>query len=258
MVELIKITVKEFLRMKILYIWIIVGILLIVFSYILESLTINQWNKVIVDFSLSMIELFSLILTLFLWAYMLYNEFTKKTILLILSKLEKKYYFVLAKFFAFAFILFLMYFIFSIAFVVSLYFHNLDFHFYYLQAIFLSYLKILVILAFIIFFSTFVSPFLSLIAALFIYFVSHASPFMYYFSKFAKEENTSEITKKLLEFTYYVLPNFQDLSMKEYFLSPYLGNYTDFHFLISVLVWAFAYIFILLFFASFIFNKKEF
>jgi len=243
--------------MKILYIWVVIWILLIVFSYVLDSLTINQWNKVIVDFSLSMIELFSLILTLFLWAYMLYNEFTKKTILLILSKIEKKYYFILAKFLGFAFILFIMYFIFSIAFFVSLYFHNIDLHLYYFQAIILSYFKILVILSFIIFFSTFVSPFLSLIASLFIYFVSHSTAFMYFFSTTPMSKNMWWFAKKILEVVYYILPNFQDLSMKEYFLSPYLWNYTNIHFLLSLFFWSIVYIFILLFLASFIFNKKE-
>jgi len=258
MLEIAKITIKEFFRMKILYAGLVVWILLILFSYILDSLTINQWSKVIVDFSLSMIELFSLILTLFLWAYMLYNEFTKKTILLILSKLEKKYHFILGKFLWFAFILLLVYVIFTIWFIVSLFLHNLDFHFYYIQAIVLSYFKILVVLAFIVFFSTFVSPFLSLIASLFVYFVAHSTSFMYFFANSSMSKSMPEFTRKLIEATYYILPNFQDLSMKEYFLSPYLGNYSNFHFLISLWAWTLVYIFILLFFASFIFNKKEF
>jgi len=244
--------------MKIVYIWLIVWILLIIFSYVMETLTINQWNKVVVDFSLSMIELFSLILTLFLWAYMLYNEFTKKTILLILSKIEKKYYFILWKFIWFAFILLLIYFIFTIWFIISLFLHHLDFHFYYIQAIFLSYIKILVVLAFVIFFSTFVSPFLALISSLFIYLVAHASSFVYFTTKIWVNTKMSVWFKKIVEIIYYILPNFQDLSMKEYFLSPYLGNYTNFHFLLSTFVWSFAYIFILLVFASILFNKKEF
>jgi len=244
--------------MKILYIGLVVWLLLIFSSYILASLTINQWDKVIVDFSLSMIEIFSLILTLFLWAYMLYNEFTKKTILLILSKLEKRYYFILAKFFGFAFILFLIYIFFTIAFFISLYLHHLAFHFYYIEAILLSYLKLLVVLAFVIFFSTFVSPFLALVSALFFYVISHSTSFMYFFANSRMWENMSIFTKKIITFIYYVLPNFQDLSMKEYIISPYLGNYTNMHFLLSVFAGAVLYIFLLLFFASVIFNKKEF
>jgi len=258
MFEIAKSTIKEFFRMKILYVWLVVGVLLILFSYVLQTLTINQWNKVIVDFSLSMIEIFSLILTLFLWAYMLYNEFTKKTILLILSKLEKKYQFILAKFLWFSFILFLIYLFFTIAFITSLFLHNLDFHFYYIQAILLSYLKILVVLAFVIFFSTFVSPFLALISSLILYFISHSTAFMMFFADSKMGETMPVFNKIIIKIVYYILPNFQDLSMKEYLISPYLWNYSNFHFLLSLWFGAIAYIFILLFFASLIFNKKEF
>ncbi len=256
--EIAKNTIKEFLRLKIVYIGIVVGIILIFSSYLLQTLTVNNENRVIIDFSLTMIELFGLLMTLFLWSYLLFNEFSKKTVLLILSRIEKKWHFILWKFFGFALIVLLVYVILSIGFVLALYFHWIKFEFYYLEAIFLSYLKILVVLAFVMFFSTFVNPFLALIASLLLYLISHSTAFMLFFSTFDKEKSISPIMTEFIKVAYYTLPNFQDLSMKEYFLSPYLSNYSNSHFLLSTVFGAILYIIILLWASCVIFERKEF
>jgi len=256
--EITKNTVKEFLRLKIIYIGIVVWIILIFSSYLLQTLTVNNENRVIIDFSLTMIELFGLLMTLFLWSYLLFNEFSKKTVLLILSRIEKKWHFIVWKFIGFSFILFLVYLILSIWFILALCFHWLDFKIYYLESIFLSYIKILIVLAFVIFFSTFVNPFLALISSLFLYIVSHSTAFMLFFSQMDKEKSISPIIQKVIKITYYVLPNFQDLSMKEYFLSPYLSNYTNFHFMLSTIFGWLFYIMILLWLSCLIFERKEF
>lgn len=258
MKEIIKNTILEFIRLKIVYIWIIVAFILIFWSYLLDWLTINQWNKAILDFSFSVVEIFSLITTLFLWAYLLYNEFSKKTVLLIISKIQNKSLFIISKFIWFAIIILCVYIILSLWLIFSLYLHEISIEYYYIQALFLSYLKILVVLSFLIFFSTFVSPFLALLSSLFIYMVSHATSFMIFFTKLDTQNLLNPILKWIIKIIYYVLPNFQDLSMKEYFLSPYLWNYTETHFVVSVIWWALVYIFLMLVMSSVIFNKKEF
>ena len=141
---------------------------------------------------------------------------------------------------------------------MALYFHHIPFHFYYIQAIILSYLKIIIVLAFVIFFSTFVNPFLALLAALILYFVSHATSFMLFFVQTDKEKSVPVFVQAIIKGTYYILPNFQDLSMKEYFLSPYLKNYTNYHFMLSVVFGSLFYIILLLFLSCIIFERKEF
>ena len=258
MFEIAKNTIKEFLRLKIVYIWIITGIILIFSSYLLQTLTVNNGNRVIIDFSLSMIELFWLLMTLFLWSYLLFNEFSKKTVLLILSRIKNKWEFIVGKFIGFSLIILLVYFILSVAFWLALYFHHMTFHFYYVEAIILSYLKILIVLAFVMFFSTFVNPFLALLSALVLYLVSHSTAFMLFFVETDKEKSVPPLVQEIIRWTYYVLPNFQDLSMKEYFLSPYLKNYSNYHFMLSVVFGSLFYILVLLFLSCLIFEKKEF
>ena len=258
MLDIVKNTIREFFRLKIIYIWLLVWVVLIFSSYLLNTLTINQWNKAIIDFSLTVIEVFALILTLFLGSYLLYNEFNKKTVLLVLSRIKNKYKFIIWKYIWFSIILLFLYMILWFWFYLALLFHHISFEWFYVQAMFLSYMKILVVLAFVIFFSTFVSPFLALLSSLFIYFVSHMTAFMLFFSQIDKEKTITPFMKFLLEWIYYILPNFQDLSMKEYFLSPLLWTYTTVHFMLSVIWWSLLYIFILLVLSSFIFDKKEF
>ena len=256
-------TLKEFLRMKIIYVIIFFAVLLLFFSLLLAELSINQ-EVVVVNFSLSVIEIFWLITTLFLASYLIYNEINKKTILLVLSKISSKSDFVIWKFVGFSMLLFIMYVILSFGFWIALLVMNkfimeVDIRLAYFAAILFSYIKMLVIVAFIIFFSTFVSPFLSLVLSLMIYIISHSTSFMFFYPVYVKK-NIPEwsIWYYFLKTVYYVFPNFQDFSLKEYLFSPHLGMYTNFHFLLTVIWWWITYIIILLIFATTLFNKKEF
>jgi len=251
-------TIKEFIRNKILYTIVFISIWLIFLSLILSSLALSESNKIVIDFSLSIIEIFWLLTTLFLWSYLLYNEISKHTVLLVLSKNPSRKDFILWKYFGFAFVLILLYIIFTLAFLVVLWIHWIAFDVNYLFAIFLSYIKILVVLGFIIFFATFVSPFVNLLVTLCVYIISHSFSFVkFYVIDLKKVDINNDFFAMLINIMYYVFPNFQDLSMKEYLLSPNIWEYTLNHILLSTFGNLF-YIAILLFFAIMIFNKKEF
>lgn len=250
-------TFKEFLRNKILYIILVSSLILILFSIVLSTLSLREQERIIVDFSLTVIELFWFISTIFLGSYLLYSELTKNTILLILSKSPSRSKFIIWKFIWFSFVLMLIYLFMTASFFLVTLFHSIDFNVYYLIAILLSFIKILVILSLIIFFSTFISPFITLLVSICIYIISHTTPFInFYLSQ----------TWKVVEWTfqyyivkgiYYIFPNFQDLSMKEFLLSPYLWAHTPLHLASSVFA-NLLYIAIVLYFAILIFNKKEF
>jgi hypothetical protein len=112
-------------------------------------------------------------------------------------------------------------------------------------------------LAIIIFFSTFVSPFIVLLVSIGIYIISHSLSFVKYYLIAAKKMSVDSVGYKIISFFYYVFPNFQDLSLKEYLLSPYLGDYNLQHIILSSLS-SLGYIVILLVFAILIFNYREF
>ncbi len=250
-------TIREFIRNKILYIIILVAILLILFSLVLSTLALSEEQKIILDFSLTVIELFWLLTTLFLGSYLLYSEISKNTILMILSKAPNRWKFLLWKFFGFMFILLLVYICLSIAFWLVVFLHWIWFEVSYFQAIFLSFIKILVVLAFILFFSTFASPFVSLLVSMWIYIISHSLSFVKFYLIETERVLEGSLSYFLINVFYYVFPNFHDLSMKEYLISPHLDNYTLLHIIFTTWVHL-IYIAIILIFAVLIFRKRQF
>ncbi len=247
-------TVKEFMRNKILYIILGLSMWIIFLSLLLSSLALSEWEKIIIDFSLWSMELFGLITTLFLWSYLIYNEIVKNTILLILSKNPSRKNFILWKFFWFAIIIALLYFVLTLAFIIVLFMHWINFEMIYIYAIILSYIKIIVVLWIILFFSTFISPFLTLLVTLSIYFISHTLPFVKFYAILVKKISFGSY---FINWLYYLFPNFHDLSMKDFLLSPNLWA----HSIYQIWWWIITnilYLIILLYLAIIIFNKREF
>lgn len=250
-------TVKEFIRNKIVYLIWFLAIWMIFLSLILSVLALSEGNKIIIDFSLMTIEAFWLISTLFLGSYLIYNEITKNTILLILSKNPSRRDFILWKFFWFAIIIAILFIILTIAFFIALLIHNIPFDMNFIWAIILSYIKILIVLGLIIFFSTFISPFLTFFITFAIYIISHTLVFVKFYTTVSKKVAVTGTLSHVITFFYWLFPNFHDLSMKEYLYSPNLWWYTMEHIWISLL-WNIIYLIILLYLAIIIFNKREF
>ncbi len=249
------VSIKEFIRNKILLGIIFMAVAIIFGSVVISSLALSEWEKIIVDFSFSAMEFFALITTLFLWSYLIWNELNKNTILLILSKNPSREDFIIGKFFGFSALLLTELIVMFLAFLVVALLYNIPLNIYYLVGVYFIFLKMEVILAFVLFFSTFVSPFIALFGAIWIYFVSHSTSFIkffvYEFNKWWALERG--ITSAL----YYIFPNFQALSLKEYFLSPYLNNYNWIRVWMSSLE-AMFFILVLLIWAIWIFNQREF
>lgn len=249
-------TIKEFLRNKILYVILAAWIGLVFFTLILSSLALSETSKVVLDFAFSTIEIFGLITTLFLGSSLIYNEISKNTILLLLSKNPSRTTFILGKFFGFSAILLLLYFILWIAFLWVIWMHWLAFDPVYFIVLLFSYLKILIVLSLLLLFSTFMSPFISLLISLAVYLLAHTIVFVKFYIQYLWKASFG-IGDYLISFFYFVIPNFHDLSLKEFLLSPQLGMYSSFHVLITIGS-SFLYLFIILTLASRIFNKREF
>ena len=101
-------TFKEIIRNKFLYLIIFFAFVFIILSLALGKLTIWDDQKVIVDFGLAMIEIFSFISVLFVGSQLLFKEVDGKTIFLILSKPIHRYEFIIWKFLWFSLVIFLV------------------------------------------------------------------------------------------------------------------------------------------------------
>lgn len=244
-------TFKELTRNKILYLILFFGIILIVFSLALASLSLGQTEKIIVDFWLASLEVFGFISVIFIWSQILFREIEWKTIYLILSKPISRYEFILGKFMGFASILFFVIFFQAVIFFGLAFYSQVAFNMLLVYSIVFIYLKLLVLFSIILFLSSFVSSILSIILTILVYIISHSITSIIDMAS-AKNNEIMAIIWKVL---YVVFPNFEALNIKNVVLS------TDkiwFEYLVWNTAYALIYLAFILFFTIIIFNKKTF
>jgi Cu-processing system permease protein len=244
-------TFKEFSRNKILYLIVFFGILLILFSLVLASLSLWQTEKIIIDFGISMIEILWIICVIFVWWQILFKEIEWKTIYLILTKPVSRSYFILGKFFWFAMILALIVILETIILIWLFIYSQISISFLIFFSIIFIYFKLLILFAIILFLSTFISSILSIILTLFIFIISHSITEIIDIAI----RNNNQILIYLWNILYVIFPNFEALNIKSNILS--YGNISNLY-LLGNSLYAILYLCIMLFLTIIIFNKKTF
>jgi ABC-type transport system involved in multi-copper enzyme maturation permease subunit len=201
-------TFRELARNKMLYLILFFGILLIIFSLALAALSLGQTDKIVSDFGLAMIEVFGLLSVIFIGSQLLFREIEGKTIYLILSKPIARYEFILGKFFGFALILACIILFQSVLFAGVVWYAGTPWTYLFIIAIVFTYLKLMVLFAVILFFSTFVSSLLSILLTLGVYVISHAiSPML---DNAIRGGNV--VFLRFSQFLYLLFPNFEGLN----------------------------------------------
>lgn len=245
-------TYKEAIRDKVLYIILLFSVFMIGASLILSSLSLGQDSKVIVDLGLASINIFGVLITLFVGTNLLSKEIEKKTIYLLLTKPLRKSGFILGKHIGLSLTLFVIISLMTLCFYGLLYFTTGETPTIYIQAIFLTYIELILLIAVAIFFSTIASPVMSSIYTLAIYIIGHFSRDLLNFGEISKNPVLMSITKII----YYVLPDLEKLNIKN--LVTYNAQHLNSEILTSGLVYGLLYTSILIILAVFSFEFKEF
>lgn len=244
-------TFRELARNKILYMIVFFGVVLIGFSLVLASLSLGQTEKIATDFGLAMIEIFGIISVIFIGSQLLFREIEGKTIYLILSKPVARGDFILGKFLGFSAILFFIVLIQAlISAGVSLVAHT-PLSLLLAVSIGFIYLKLLLIFAIILFFSTFISPLLSILLVMGVYIISHSITTM---TDMAVRSG-NQILLYLSKFLMIIFPNFEALNIKSLIGTPL--SFAPSFFVINTLH-ALLYLTLILTFTVLIFNRKTF
>ena len=244
-------TFREIVRNKFLYLIIFFAFAFIIFSLALGSLTIGEDNKIIVDFGLAMIEVFGLIWVLFVWSQLLFKEVEGKTIFLILSKPIKRYEFVLGKFAGFSLTIWLIILLQSILFLLVLFLKDIEITHLILFSLLFTFFKLEILLALVLFFSSFMSNMLTILVSLWVYVLGHW--FSLLIQMFERLENTVLLTgTKLFQLLF---PPLEALNIKDV-----IGSFQNFHinYFLFNSFYSIVYLIIILFFTVLIFNKKSF
>ncbi len=244
-------TFRELARNKILYMIVFFGIALIGFSLVLANLSLGQSDKIVADFGLAMVEIFGIISVIFIGSQLLFREIEGKTVYLILSKPVKRRDFILGKFLGFSAILLLIILIQSVISTIVFLVAKTPLSFLLFASIGFIYLKLLLLFAIILFFSTFISPLLSILLVMGVYIISHSITTMTDMALRSGNNILYYFSKVLLV----IFPNFEALNIKSLIGSPI--TIAPSFFAINI-VHAFLYLAVILTFTVLIFNRKTF
>lgn len=155
-------TFREAIRNKILYILLIFAIILILSSLILGELTIGQHDRVIKDIGLGTINIFSIIIAVFIGITLIYNEVDKKTIYTVISKPIKRWEYIVGKYLGLLGTIYVIITLMALVFFLLIALTpRVSFSMYLLLPIFYNYLELSIITAMAVMFSSFSTPMLS-------------------------------------------------------------------------------------------------
>lgn len=250
-------TIVEYMRKKMLYSILGLGAVLMLGTVIAGGLALNEHARVIRDFSLWLIEIFGIALVAFFASNVLHQETNNNTIFLLLSKNIHRKNIILGKFRGFSGIILLYSIIMWLLYFWIAALYHVPLSTMHLMALGGIIIKLEVLLALGLFFSSFVSPFIALLTPIAIYFLAHTLGFVVYYTTVLKKDSMSPLLWLMAKIRYYVLPNFTSLSVSQFFDTPFIlhsmGQAFGFAGLFHI-----GYIAIILFFTVQIYRKKSF
>ncbi|MCB0317716.1 MAG: ABC transporter permease subunit [Bdellovibrionales bacterium] len=246
-------TYRQSIRSKILYTLFIFAIILVLISALFGSVTIGEQSKVIKDFGLFSISLFTVAYIVIAGSALLHKELSKKTIDSILSKAVYRWEFLIGKYFGMLLIVCIMILLMGLGlFGFSLLFdgaHNL----LLFQAYYYQFLELLIICAAAIFFSSIVvTPLLSGLFTLGIFIAGRSITYLLYFVQTGDLKGFAANFLKTLNF---ILPNLNKLNINNEIVYGYSMNME--HMIWSSL-YAISYSLVLLSLAMLFFSRREF
>ena len=203
-------TFREAIRDKVLYSLIFFAVLMVGLSVILDNLTIGEPTKIIKDFGLASIEIFGVLIAIFVGIGLVYKEMERKTIYNILSKPIHRYQFILGKYLGLVLTLMVEVLTMSVALFSILYFYEGRITFALIPAIGMIFLALMIITAFALLFSSFSTPILSGLFTLSFYIIGHLTPDLLELGKKADSLSLKYFTEAL----YYIIPNFEYFNIK--------------------------------------------
>ena len=256
-------TFLETRRDKILYSFFVFAIIMILSSLVFSTLSAEQYPKIVKDFGLTAISLFSILISIFLGTGLVYKEIEKKTVYNIFSKPIERYQFLTGKYLGIAITILVIMLLMSLIFlgiVLLIQLPNKSFIEYYygglyfnelFAALYFEYLECLVVIGIAILFSCFTSPVLALLFTFLIFAIGRFSSDIKLFAK----EIDNNIVSKISDVLYYTIPNLEKFNIRSE--AVYGGN-ISLELILNTTAYALIFSLILLLLSIVVFQRKEF
>jgi ABC-type transport system involved in multi-copper enzyme maturation permease subunit len=244
-------TFRETVREKVLYNLLFFALLMIGSSILLSTLTIGEQSKIIMDIGLAGINIFGVLIAIFVGIGLVSKEIEKKTIYTIISKPIYRYQFLLGKYLGLLITLFV-----NTSIMVTGFFGVLLLMTYNItpdmvKAILLIFVELMVVTAVALMFSTFTTSLLSAIFTISIYIIGHLLGDLKVFA--AKLGNP--VIVFLLDALYYILPNLENFNIK----GEVVHNIAlDPSLIVMSVLYGLLYISMILFSSVIIFQRRDF
>jgi len=243
-------TLKLEVRDKIWIALLAFGLGYIAIMLFLSDLVLKELSMVRA-FALLGIYFFNAVIALFLGTTSFYRDVERKTVYFILSKPVSRAQFLLGKFFGLCLVIFLTSVALAVAYLAVVALAGGGFDVMGLLAILMQFLEMTIFLAFAIFVSTFSSSLLSIVYTSAVFFLGHVV------SSLVDDAQKIGITGARYVFVnvlYYVFPNLEKFNIRDFAVHNVAAPWASFGF---ALAYTAAYIILLLFAATWIFEKKE-
>ena len=203
-------TFKENIRDKILYNLVFFGLLMIGSATLLSTLSMGEQAKIIKDLGLAGINLFGVLIAIFVGIGLVSKEIEKRTIYTIIAKPVPRYQFLLGRYFGLTITLLVNTAIMVAGYALILLVAGIGFDAGLSKAIAMIVIELLVVVAVAVMFSTFTTTTLSATFSMAVYVIGHMTADLRLLGAKLKDETTTAI----LDGLYYLLPNLEYFNVK--------------------------------------------
>jgi ABC-type transport system involved in multi-copper enzyme maturation permease subunit len=243
-------TFKEVLRDKVFYNLFVFALLMIGSALLLGTLTIGEQSKIIKDIGLASIDLFGVLIAIFVGVGLISKELEKRTIYTIIAKPVHRYQFLLGRFAGLVFTMWVNTAVMLVAFCVILVVGGTSPDSGLMKAVGLMTVAQLIVLSVAMLFSTFTTPTLSGIFTLALYVIGELTPDLKTLS-----EKLSGVSRGLLSGSYYLLPNLALFNVKGEAVHgvPITAGY-----MLTAIGYGVSYAAVVLLLSCFVFQRRDF
>ncbi len=245
-----KYTFKELIKSRILYVTLIIGIALMVVTYVATEFTYGVPEKVALDFGLGMLSLSSVGISLFMGASLLFKEIDSRTVYMVISRPVPRWVFITGKITGLIFILLLNIGILTVMTLTCSYLLGGEINQAILMSILFNFLESVLLLLVVVFLSLFINNTLATIISLTVLLLGHA---------IKDTKNILFVQQRpyiqyVLDLYHFVLPNFYKLNLKDYVI---YNQTLSLDFLLGSFAYGVCYSLFLFFMIIFLFNRKN-
>ncbi len=243
-------TFKEIIKSKIMFVTLLIGLFIMLVTYVATEFSYGAPEKVALDFGLGMLSLSSLGISLFLGANLLPKEIDSRTVYMVISRPVPRWVFIIGKILGLTMILILNIILLATMTLICSSWMGGEINSLIFLSIFFTMLESIMLLLLVVFMSLLTSPLLSTVVSLTIWLLGHG---------IKETQNTLFVEnrpyfKVILEFYHLVLPGFYKLNLKDFIV---YNQTLPFSYISSSLLYGICYSLFLFLMIIYLFNKKN-